>query len=290
MNIEDFLRKPATSPNWQGIWARLWLRPDVFSAQEFLIGAVALDERGVIDFRVISGAEKFECIYGKGTRAMYERLLSEARKILAKQRADKQPLNDSIFPDIFRVEVVGGLRSQLPSQALERMLEDGTIPMEEDAVKGKRTRFASRQADEVVQEVLDKVREKAGFFAESFICDDYYGDQRHQVGVNLVTQKATGVITSGWYASAERIQLEFLLASTKLDTYVAAKNRDRSKSALFFVRPTVEDGLSRVVATEVEARIEDLEWQLSQQKVRVVTLSNSSEMALEVIDWINSVQ
>lgn len=288
MNIEELLRKPSALISWQGTWARLWLRPDAFSAQEFLVGAVALDGRGLTDFRVITGLQKFECVYGVGTKSMFERMLADLRRILVELRSSRQPLTSASLPDVFRLEPVGTLREQLPSEALERMLVDGTIPMQEDDPKGKKPRFASRQADEVVKDVLDRVRHRVGFNANSYICEDFYSDQRHQVGVNLVTPEAAGVVASGWYASAERIQLEFLLGANTLDTYVAATGKSKAKSAFFFVRPTEEDGLTHAVASEVEARIEDLEWRLSQQKVRVVTLSDPIVMASEVADWIHS--
>ena len=288
MNIEELLKKPAVMPSWQGTWARLWLRPDVFSAQEYLVGAAALDERGLSDFRVITSVQKLECIYGPGTKVMFDRMLAELRRCLAEVRAARGPLTSDRLPELFRIDPAGSLRVPLPSEALERMLSDGTIPLQEEPSKGKRPRFASRQASDVVREVLDQVRAKLGYEANSVICEDYYGDQKHQVGVNLVVPHAAGVVASGWYSSPERIQLEFLLGANTLDTYVAATNRERAKSALFFMRPTIDDGLTRAIASEVEARLDDLEWRLTQQRIRVVTHSQPDVLAAEVADWVHT--
>ncbi len=288
MNIEELLKKPAVMPSWQGTWARLWLRPDVFSAQEYLVGAAALDDRGLSDFRVITSVQKLECIYGPGTKVMFDRMLAELRRCLAEVRAAREPLTSDRLPELFRIDPAGSLRVPLPSEALERMLSDGTIPLQEEPSKGKRPRFASRQASDVVREVLDQVRAKLGYEANSVICEDYYGDQKHQVGVNLVVPHAAGVVASGWYSSPERIQLEFLLGANTLDTYVAATNRERAKSALFFMRPTIDDGLTRAIASEVEARLDDLEWRLTQQRIRVVTHSQPDVLAAEVADWVHT--
>ena len=288
MNIEELLKKPAVMPSWQGTWARLWLRPDVFSAQEYLVGAAALDERGLSDFRVITSVQKLECIYGPGTKVLFDRMLAELRRCLAEVRAAREPLTSDRLPELFRIDPAGSLRVPLPSEALERMLSDGTIPLQEEPSKGKRPRFASRQASDVVREVLDQVRAKLGYEANSVICEDYYGDQKHQVGVNLVVPHAAGVVASGWYSSPERIQLEFLLGANTLDTYVAATNRERAKSALFFMRPTIDDGLTRAIASEVEARLDDLEWRLTQQRIRVVTHSQPDVLAAEVADWVHT--
>ena len=288
MNIEELLKKPAVMPSWQGTWARLWLRPDVFSAQEYLVGAAALDDRGLSDFRVITSVQKLECIYGPGTKVMFDRMLAELRRCLAEVRAAREPLTSDRLPELFRIDPAGSLRVPLPSEALERMLSDGTIPLQEEPSKGKRPRFASRQASDVVREVLDQVRTKLGYEANSVICEDYYGDQKHQVGVNLVVPHAAGVVASGWYSSPARIQLEFLLGANTLDTYVAATNRERAKSALFFMRPTIDDGLTRAIASEVEARLDDLEWRLTQQRIRVVTHSQPDVLAAEVADWVHT--
>ena len=202
--------------------------------------------------------------------------------------AAREPLTSDRLPELFRIDPAGSLRVPLPSEALERMLSDGTIPLQEEPSKGKRPRFASRQASDVVREVLDQVRAKLGYEANSVICEDYYGDQKHQVGVNLVVPHAAGVVASGWYSSPERIQLEFLLGANTLDTYVAATNRERAKSALFFMRPTIDDGLTRAIASEVEARLDDLEWRLTQQRIRVVTHSQPDVLAAEVADWVHT--
>ncbi len=289
MNIQELLRQPISPPNWQGTWARIWLRPDVFSVQEYLVGAAALDGQGLAEFRVLTGAQKFECIYGAGSKTMFERMLNELSRILGAIRAERQPLTAVSLPEIFRLEPVGSLREQLASEALERMLSDGSMPLEEDAPTGKRARFASRQADDVVRDVLERVRLKAGIGAESFICEDYYADQSHQVGVNLVTPNAAGVVASGWYASADRIQLEFLLGANKLDTYVAATHRDKRKSGFFFMRPTADDGLPRAVAEDVERRLDELEWSLVKQDVRVVTLSDADTLAGHIAEWAQAV-
>ncbi|MCV2362827.1 hypothetical protein LNV23_05105 [Paucibacter sp. DJ1R-11] len=285
MNFESLLRDTTVTSAWRGSWARLWLRPDVFSAQEFLVGCAAIDERGLSDFRVITDSQKFECIYGAGTKSMFDRMLSDLRRVLARARETRSTLAAESLPFPFRIEMVGQLREQLPSEALERMLTDGTVPMADDGPKGKRPRFASRAAEDVVADIMDQVRGKAGLSANSFINEGYYGDQQHQVGVNLVTSSAAGVIASGWFASADRIQLEFLLGVNKLDTYVSVTGRDRAKSGFFFMRPTIEDGLTRAVAQEVETRLDNLEWRLKQMHVRVVVLSNAEEIASEVCDW-----
>lgn len=291
MGIEQLLTTPSMVPAWRGSWARIWLRPDVFSAQEFIVGAMAYGERGVDEFRVLSGVERFGCIYGDDSRSMFDRMLSELRAALHRARAQHLPVAQVELPMVFRVEPVGRLTDQMPGEAVERMLRDGTIPMEYEEPTGKKTRFAARNAEEVVKEVLDRVKVRAGGIdAERFVREDFFADQHHLVGVNLVLPRAAGIVVSGWYAGADRIQLEFLMGASTIEAFAASTNRDRSKSAMFFVRPTQRHGLSPLVWSEVERRLDDLEWQQTCHGLRVVTHDEPDVLAAEVLDWVSTAE
>lgn len=289
MNIDELLRTPVAMPAWQGEWARVWLRPDIFSAQEYIVAALAFDKQGLIEYRVLSSGERFGCIYGSDAKAVFEALLSELRMRLASARAMRKGVSQASIPEMFRIEPVGRLQTQMPGEALDRMMTDGTLPMEQEEGSKKKPRFATRDAEDVVREVLDGVRLRAGIAAENFIREDFFGDKGHEVGVNLVTDHTAGIVASGWYSGIERIQLEFLLSASKMETYVAATKRDKKGSALFFVRPTDKSGLTKVAFREVERRLGDLEWQLERQDVRVVTHDDPNVLAGEVIAWAESV-
>jgi hypothetical protein len=282
-NIYELLKAPAQLATWQGTWSRVWTRPDVFSAQEYIVGAISLAGGVVHDFRVLSGVDRLACIYGDDTRPMFEHILAELRAALAEARATKQNAVDLILPPSFRLEHAGGLRTQMPGESLERMLRDGTIPLEPEEPAGKRPRFIIRPSFQVVKEVLERVKLKAGFPANQFLREDHFADQAHQVDVNLVTNRAAGIVASGWYAGPERIQLEFLLAASKVEAYTAATHKEGA--ALFFRRPTIEDGLSPANWREVEDKLGELEWRLEQKGARVVTHDDADVLALEVVAW-----
>ena len=282
-DIHALLKTPTHVPAWQGTWTRVWLRPDVFSAQEYIVAAIAFDGGAVHDFRVLSGADRLACIYGDSAKTVFDQLLAELRAALSRARASHDKCAQLHLPGVFRIEPVGSLRTQMAGENLDRMLRDGTIPLEPDEPLGKKPRFLGRPSSEVVQEVLDKVKFRAGFAATQFLREDYFADQAHQVGVNLVTPRAAGIVASGWYAGAERIQLEFLLAAAKVESYAAATHKD--DSALFFRRPTLSDGLSQVAWTEVEERLGVLEWQFEKKGVRVVTHDSADDLAVEVAQW-----
>lgn len=282
-DISALLQAPVQAPAWRGSWSRLWVRPDVFSAQEYVVGAIAVEQGRVYDFRVLSGSERFGCIYGDDARPFFDQLIGDVRDVLAHARAAKLNLDALGLSPSFRIETVGALRGQLPGESLDRMLRDGTIPLEPEEPAGKRARFASRPAADVVQEVIQEVKAAAGFDAHKFLREDHFGDQAHQVGVNLVTPKAAGIVASGWYARPDKVQLEFLLAASKVDAYAAAKHR--THSAVFFCRPTVADGLTQDNWQEIESKLNELEWRMGQRHTRVVTHDKPAFLAKEIVGW-----
>lgn len=282
-DISALLQAPVHLPAWRGLWSRLWVRPDVFSAQEYIVGAIAIEDGRVHDFRVLSGADRFLCIYGEDARQFFDQLIGDVRDVLAQARASKLALEELGLSPSFRVETVGALRGQLPGESLDRMLRDGTIPLEPEEPAGKRARFASRAAAEVVQEVIQEVKAAAGFDAHKFLREDHFGDQAHQVGVNLVTPRAAGIVASGWYARPDKVQLEFLLAASKVDAYAAAKHR--THSAVFFCRPTMADGLTQDNWLDIESKLSELEWRMGQRHARVVTHDQPAFLAKEIVDW-----
>jgi len=247
------------------------------------VGAVAVEDGRVHDFRVLSGSDRFGCIYGEDARPFFDQLISDLRDALAQARAARLTLETLGLSPTFRLEAVGTMRGQLPGESLDRMLQDGTIPMEPEEPVGRRARFASRPAAEVVQEVIEQVKATAGFDAYQFLREDHFSDQAHQVDVNLVTPRAAGIIASGWYARPDKVQLEFLLAASKVDAYVAAKHRNHS--AVFFCRPTVADGLTHDHWLEIESKLNELEWRMGQRGARVVTHDDPRFLAKEIVSW-----
>lgn len=68
-----------------------------------------------------------------------------------------------------------------------------------------------------------------------------------------------------------------------MDAYVAATGK--KNAALFFRRPTEEDGLTEANWREIEDNLSELEWRLEKKGALVVTHSNADTLAGEVVAW-----
>jgi hypothetical protein len=275
------------APQWRGNWARLWLKPSIFSAQNFIVGTVAFDNKGLCDYRFISDTEKFECIYGESGRFHVDALIAQARQRLNVARECHEPITTAGMPPGFQIEPVGYVAGASSNDALESAMDEAEIPMTPTA-ETKAQRFKSRVADDVVGSVINAIRAKVGLEAEGFLRDDFFGDQAHTARVNIALPDRAGIIASGWYAGAERVQLELMRAAATVESYMKFSKKP-GEAGVFFLRPTVESGLKKVQSEAIETALSDVGWLFEQKGLRVVTREFESELAEDVAEWAQTV-
>jgi len=285
MNLLETLRSPSVqTPNWRGQWARIWLQPSVFSAQRFLIGLAMMDSTGLCDFRLITGTEKFGCIYGDAGRDLVDQIITQARQALATAREHHTPVDARTLPPGVTIDPVGMVADRSPTQALETALVEAEIPMEPRPELVKAPRFKSRPADEVVAEVLDSIRLRMKLDANTLIRQDHFGDEKHTGMVNLVRPHAAGMVVSGWYANSQRVQLEFLLAANMVESYMA-HHKKTGEAAVFLLAPTVEDGLSAKQSQEIDDALDQIDYHLRSRNLRSAVRNRVDDLAGDVAEW-----
>lgn len=288
MNLLEVLRSPSTQPpSWRGQWARIWLQPSVFSAQRFLIGLAMLDDSGLCDFKLITGTEKFACVYGDAGRDLVDQIITQTRQALARAREQHHPLTGRDLPPGVVLEPAGHAADRSPSHALEAAMVEAEIPMEPRPDLAKAPRFKSRNADEVVNEVLDSIRLRMDLQANELIRLDHFGDEKHVGAVNLVRPNAAGMVVSGWYASSQRVQLELLLAVNMVDSYMAHHSKT-GEAAVFLLAPTVEDGLSAKQSQEIDDALEQIDYHLRSRHLRSTVRNRADDLAADVAEWAHA--
>lgn len=275
------------APLWKGTWARLWIKPSIFSAQTFIVGLAVLDETGLCDYRFINDTSKFECIYGESGRVLVDQLLAEAQQRLGHAREQHLPLTTMMLPPGFEVEPVGYISGASYYSAMEDALNEAEIPMEpkQDTIKSQR--FKSRKSEEVTNAIINEVKNKLGLRAEQFIRNTVFGHEKHTAHINLVLPKSAGMIASGWYSEAHRVQLALLKAVTAVETYTAQSNKN-GKPGVFFLRPTVESGLRQEQSKAIENALDDVDWQLGKKGLRVAVREFEHDLAEDVAEWVDA--
>lgn len=290
MNLLEFHRNSTATRrplSWRGTWARLWLKPSVFSAQSYVVGIAVLDATGLCDFRFISDTTKFECIYGESGRFHVDQLLALARQRLAYAREHHEPITQERMSTGFLLDPVGFIAGASASDAMDHAIDESEFPMEPSPDPTKAQRFRSRAAEEVVGAVMDAVRVKMGLKAEHVLQEDFFGDQAHQARVNIALPNRAGIIASGWYSGAERVQLELLRAVTTVQSYMSFSEKS-GDAGVFFLRPTLATGLKREQSEAIENSLNQIDWQLQRKGLRVITREYESDLADDVAEWADA--
>ena len=289
MNLLELLKNDTAgnrAPKWRGTWARLWLKPSVFSAQSFIVGVAAFDDKGLCDYRFISDTSKFECVYGESGRYHVDMLVGHARARLNIARERHEPVTTTTMPPGIQIDPVGYLAGASATEALESAIDEADIPMEPKP-ETKAQRFRSRAADDVVVSVMNAIRTKMGIKAESILREDMFGDQSHTARVNIALPNRAGIIASGWYAGAERVQLELMRAAATVESYMKYSKK-AGTAGVFFLRPTEESGLKKAQSEAIESALNDVTWLFDQKGLRVVTREYEAELATDVEEWANA--
>lgn len=288
MNLLEVLRSPSTQQTaWRGQWARIWLQPSIFSAQRFLIGLAMLDDSGLRDFKLITGTEKFACVYNESGRELVDQIVAQTRQALARARELHHPLTGRDLPPGVELEPAGMAADRSPGHALEAAMVEAEIPMEPRPDQAKAPRFKSRPAEEVVNEVLDSIRLRMHMEANNLIKLDHFGDEKHIGTVNLVRPNAAGMVVSGWYASSQRVQLELLLAVNMVESYMA-HHQKTGQAAVFLLAPTTEDGLSAKQSQEIDDALDQIDYHLRSRNLRSAVRNRSDDLAADVAEWAHA--
>lgn len=287
MNLLEILKNDSVThvaPIWRGTWARLWIKPNIFSAQTFVVGIAVFDARGLCDFRFISDTNKFECVYGASGRSHIDQLIDHARQRLSSARDKHEAITALTMPPGVLIDPVGFAAGNSAADAMEFAITEAEMPMEPAQEVSKTPRFKSRAAEEVIASVMNSIRNKMGIGAETILREDSFGDQHHFASVNVALPNKAGVISSGWYAGADRVQLELLRAVTTVESYMA-HSKKTGKAGVFFLRPTIESGLKKEQSDAIELALDQVDWQLKEKGLRVVTREFEDELAGDIEEW-----
>jgi hypothetical protein len=263
------------------------MQPSIFSAQKFVVGIAMLDENGLCDFRLITGTEKFECLYGTHGRTMAESLLAAGRAHLAEAREKHLPLSATALPHGLSLEPVGYAADKSALHAIENALCEAEIPMEPFPEAARAPRFQSRDGEDVVAGIFKAIKLKMKLAANEVLRTDHFGDEKHTGMVNLVLPQAAGIVASGWYASSERVQLKLLKAANMVESYMAI-NRKQGQPGVFLLRPTAATGLSVKQSQEMEAALDEVDYFLVGKGLRVAVRDVESQLAEDVAEWVGS--
>lgn len=271
-------------PAFSGSWAAVEVQPDLFSLQRFCVGIVLQTDAGHFDFRLISDAKKFECVYGSSGAVLD--LLSEAESALQRAKRDSLGLSDLHFrtQNLLLSELMPAAGAS-EEVTIDRLFRE--VVVMERAEKKTPTTFKSLDTREVRNLVARELKRLAGIAyeqlaigSEEVLVSD--GETTHLLDVTYRSRNGVGNLVSAVVKTPDTAEINVLRGLANLETFARIKKmRDR---ALFIMSPK-QSLMTGEEYRRVMEPIEEYEWKLEQQRVRVVTFDEAEPLAAAVLEW-----
>ena len=272
---------------YEGRWQALVLTPDLASQQSFIVGVV-VHEHGRLDgFRVLHDFRKLECIYGPGFGENLGLLLDRVGHALgdaARKRA-RVPDVRTISPQLALTEPLFG-SGDSPDDVVRRMYHRAVIL--EPRAEPKARVFESRDQGQVRLAVHNLLKQKLALDADRVIKPHglpvAVDGKRRQVDVDIFTgdKGVCAVVTSGWYASRETIELHALRGFQ--DLHAAHHYYHARRSRLLVVTPI--GGLPPKIKLQVDTLLDKQEHKARASGLEFAAPSSDEEAADLVAEMI----
>ena len=287
-HLRTHMAKTAVPP-FSGMWGTVDLQPDLFSPQRFCVGVVvAPSGEGPMEFRLISDATKFECLYNRTVASQMRLLLKSAEQSL--HRAARVACRfDGIEFNSDNLCIAGPFPTSGASQeAVVARLFSEVVAMEPSQEERAPRDFISIDTAQVRLLVANEIKRIGGTLyervavseAETLIVDET--GTTHELDLNLRTAMGVGSVVSAVYRTPNTIELNLLRSSRDLATY--ARIREVRDVAMFIMSAQRH----QFVPSEYE-RISELldeqSWRLENQGFRVTVFDDPKAIATDVLEW-----
>ena len=269
---------------YEGRWQAVVLTPDLASHQSFIVGVI-VHRRGHLDaFRLLHDFRKLECIYGDGIADSITFLLDRARSALlaASEPGSALPELQDISPHLALTDALFG--SGLSAADVLQRIYQQTVVLE-PAVRAGESSFVSRDQMQVRQSVYNLLRQHLHLDFERVIKPEgvpvEIDGKRRSVDVDIFTGEGgvCGVITSGWYASLQTIELHALRGLQ--DLHAAHHHYHARRSGLVIVTPLI--GLPDRLKKQVDVLLDKQETKVRASGLDFYT-PGTDEEAAEIIE------
>lgn len=273
---------------FQGMWSTIELQPDAFSRQRFTVGVAVTDADGIFNFRLLDDLTKFDCIYGRDDVATLRSLMESAEYSLLRARKARVPLRNVQFDvDAISLGELWPTAGASADVVLNRLYFD-VVPFIPKAER--RTRDFLTLDNAAVRRLVDsELKLVAGLSFEHIVTEPqrYIVDKStgvtHALEFNLEPAGKAGNVISAVYKTVDRIELNFLRASSDLATYGRLRRLDQPM-ALFVMTPQPES-MPKADLDRIENVLGEQSWSLEQQDFRVATGDSASVLASDIFEW-----
>lgn len=287
-HLRNHMAKIAAPP-FSGIWGTVDLQPDLFSPQRFCVGVVvAPSGEGPIEFRLISDATKFECVYDRAVASRLRLLLESAEQSL--HRAARVACRfDAIEFGSDNLCITGPFPTSGASQeAVVARLFSEVVAMEPSQQDRAQADFISIDTEQVRLLVANEMKRIGGTLyervavseAERLIVDET--GTTHELDLNLRTATGVGSVVSAVFRTPNAIELNVLRSSRDLAAYARIR---RVSNVAMFIMSAQRDQFAPTEYERISDLLDEQSWRLEKQGFRVTTFDDPKAIATDILEW-----
>lgn len=275
-------------PVVEGIWSVVSIRPNLFSPQSFIVGVIVQSPIHGTKFKLIDSLKKFDCIYEKSMKEIIANTMRAVEYSLSRIKSSSVNLNEVVLDqsniEISKPWVTSGASLE---SILDRLFED-VVAMKETTVSQVPT-FATLDNTAVRRMVSDELKRIASTSYERIVIEDqpiFVEDvltgQRHELDINLKTEKGIGSVISAVYKTENLVELNVLRVSHDLSVY---GKKEKLTDLAVFVMAAKESSFTKKEYLKFSSLLDEQSWKLTQQGFRVVTFDNPVQIAEDILEW-----
>ena len=273
INLDKLISSSAGQDNVNGSWYAIQWSPEPRSGERFNLGVAISHSGGTVDFKLIDQFNRFECVYGKSSEAIFhaqlaveviESLLSQADEV------DLQLINQNVQ---FNIDKRGVVRGEDVFVLIDQLFDE-MVPMGRPEEKSIRMPSVSRA--KAVSEVKKMLRERKvklkGFMpSNSYVAPE--GSRKIYLPVR--SEHSTATIASAKVSGEHTAKLNIYEAQE--DIRLSKSYINKKHNYLHILLP--EDGLESRQMTSIENQIDSVSFFLKKEEIKLVTHNDEYELS-----------
>ncbi|PKH63490.1 MULTISPECIES: hypothetical protein [unclassified Halomonas] len=276
INLESLISSNSSKDSVNGDWYVIQWSPEPRNGERFNLGVAVSHSGGDVDFKVLDFFNRFECVYGKSSEAVFHAQLAvEVIEHYLDERREDNLVVINQNPHFF-IDKRGVVRGE-DVHVLVNQLFDEMVPMGRPEEKLLRATSVSRTR--AVNEVRRILRSRMGSLKNFMPSNPYVTPEgSSRIYLPVRTKNSTATVASA------RVSGEH---TARLNIYEAQKDISLSKgfinkknNYMHILLP--DNNLSDKILNSIENQIDNVSYMLKKEDISLVTHNDEEELAVYI--------
>lgn len=273
MNLDKLISASAVDDHINGSWYVIQWSPEPRSGERFNLGVAIGHSGGCVDFKLLDYFNRFECVYGKSSEAVFHAQLAVEVVESFLSEADEVGLHLINKNSHFSIDKRGVIRGEDVHALIDQLFAE-MVPMGRPEEKLFRTPSMSRT--KAVSEVKKILRERKVSLRNFMPSNPYVTPEgSRKIYLPVRTKNSTATIASARVSGEQTAKLNIYEAQEDIRLSKSYINKDNNYMHILLP----EDGLEGSQLTSIENQIDNVSFFLKKEKISLVTHNDEHELS-----------